>query len=73
MTYLILITAVAVSMILHTFEWFTRVFNFKPFSCPSCLSAWVALGLLLTFAQSHWWAFPSAYLLTAIYLKYERT
>jgi len=67
MTFYILLTAVSISMILMNF----KLPNFKPFTCPSCLASWIAFVLLLIFEPSMWFAFPTAYLLTSIFLIYE--
>jgi len=69
MTFIILITATSMAMILTSFDWMP---NIKPFNCPSCLSSWIALAMLMTLQPSMWWCFPIAYLLTSIFLIYER-
>ena len=67
MTFILLFTATAIGMIMTTFN----LPNIKPFNCASCLSGWVALGLLLCFNPSMWWCFPSSYLLTYLIFIYE--
>ena len=31
------------------FRWFRKIFKFKPFSCPTCLSVWIGFGLSFFF------------------------
>lgn len=72
MTFLILFTATAITMILMNFNSSLDFLpNFKPFNCPSCLSSWIALIMLLTFEPTAWFTFPATYLITSIYLRYE--
>jgi len=68
MTFLIIITAVSISLILQTFEFMP---DRKPFNCPACLSSWILLIGLIVLQPELFWCFPSAYLITSIYLKYE--
>ena len=67
MILILLITASAIGMILTTFN----LPDIKPLNCASCLSGWVALIMLICFAPTYWWAFPTSYLITNLIYIYE--